>query len=540
MTTATSPTTRPPRWRTGHAVLTVLVIAAAARLWALGSIPLIITNDSTGYLGNARQIAAGETLTIAPVRTPGYPVFLAAILDVFGISPVGVLMGHHVLGVLMCLLITVTASRLSPWPRAGPALATIAGGLAALDPWILGLESFALTEAISAFLMTLAFAIAARPARPAWPLGLLLGLVLGYACLVRPTFQVVVPFMAIGWLWGTWLAVRGLPLAWLRIAAAAVAIAIGVAGPTVPWLRYNRARGIEGFARGADTLFIAGIARAGLLDEHYPKLTEKHRTAFEELRPAPWDETRIFAFLAKADGWHNAESKRDLLAWAKHSIREHPGRYLGTLGYALLWQLNRFPPEGPIRHNETAGYIGRLGADGTRPPYTFSHPNFQFNDQSYDMTPYSMPAPRGPLARFYTGLERAWLRNRWLQGLPQIPLFIAAVWLGAVCVLRQRTWGLALVIAGTGAFFAVHIVMVLPFSRYALPAWAVWYTTLPLFIPYTVALFRRAPASEVPGEGTIAAAAGRAPAPRPANDSGPAVLVEPNPGPAPARARSPR
>lgn len=479
-----------PRWRMRHAMLTVLVVAAAVRLWALGSIPLIITNDSTGYLAAARQIAGGEKLVIPPVRTPGYPIFLAGLHELFGPSPVAILMGHHLLGVLSCLLITVTAARLSPWPRAGPALATAAGVLAALDPWMLGMESFALTEAISVFMMVLAFAIAARPGRPAWPMGLLLGGVLGYACIVRPTFQVIVPFMALGWLWGLWPVLRGLSAARARFAAAVVALIIGFALPTAPWLRYNRARGVEGFARGGDTLFVAGIARAGLLDESYPGLTDQYRAAFEEIRPAPWDEGRIFAFLAKADGWHNAESRRALMDWARYSIRRHPARYLESLGYALLWQLNRFPPGAPIKYNETAGYLGRLGADGTVKPYAFAQPNYQFNDPTHDMTPYAMRAPLGPLARFDAWMERAWIQNRWSQGLPQIPLFIAAVWLGLACLLRRRTWGLALVIAGTGAFFAVHVVMVLPFSRYGLPAWAVWYIALPLVIPFTVEAFR--------------------------------------------------
>lgn len=503
------------RWSTKHAAVAVFIVAVLLRVWALGSIPLIITNDSTGYLANGQQISTGQELRIAVVRTPGYPLYLAVIHDVFGTSPLAVLMGNHLLGVLTCLLITVTASRLieqwSPWPRAGPWIGTVVGVLVAVDPWILGMESYALTEAISAFVMTLSFAIASTPRRwrgqwwvtGVW--GLLLGLTMGYACLVRPTFQVIVPFMAMGWLWNvlweeraeTGSSERAVRRGWIKMmgrgVAPVVCVVVGFVIPTVPWLQYNHKRGVEGFARGGDTLFVAGIARAGLLDENYAELSEKHREAYQELKPAPWDEGRIFAFLAKADGWHDGESKKALMRWAKHSIRSDFGKYAGAMGYALLWQLNRFPPDAPIKYNETAGYIGRLGADGTKPPYPFPQPNFQFNDPTYDMTPYAMRAPMGPLAKFDAWMERTYVTKRWTQGLPQIVLFITAVWTGLVCLRRRRTWGLALVIAGTGAFFAVHVVMVLPFSRYGLPAWAVWYVMLGVAVPMTVGAVRKEP-----------------------------------------------
>lgn len=477
--------------------MTVFIVAALVRLWALGSIPLIITNDGTGYLANGQQLAYGQPLKIAAVRTPGYPLWLAGIHEVFGTSPAAVLMGNHLLGVLTCVLITAIAARASPWPRYGPIAATGVGLLAAVDPWLLGMESYALTEAISAFMMVLIFGLALIGRRAAWIWGLLLGAAMGYACLVRPTFQLVVPFTALGWLWfvvwgGAGRPRRAGPLI-VRAGVLAVCVAVGFAATTVPWLRYNQKRGVEGFARGGDTVFVYGIARAGLLDENYPELTEKHREAYQPLKAAPGNESVLFEFLANADGWHNAESRHALVGWAKYSIKEHFGQYLHEVGYALLWQLNRFPTGGSTVYNELAGYMGRLGMDGTKPPLAFAQPNYQFNDPTYDMTPYAMRAPHGPLARFGTWMEQTFLKHRWTQGLPQIPLFLAAVWTGIVSLRRRRTWPLALVIAGTGAFYAVHVVMLLPFSRYALPVWAAWYIPLALVVPVTVEALRRRP-----------------------------------------------
>lgn len=477
--------TTPPRWRPARILVVVFIVAAAARLWMLGSMPLIITNDSTGYLEWGREYASGKASTIPPIRTPGYPIFLAAVYDLFGVNAVGILIAQHALGVLSALIVAAAVARATRGLPMSRACAIAAGVLASLDPWQLAFESYALTETLSCFCMVLAVGLAIyRPARAGTGLviALLLGSVLGFACLVRPSFQSAIPFLAVGWLILAWRPGD----AWRRsaawTAAYAACLAVGLAVTITPWLVHNHRRQVPGLATGTEVLMWTGLCRTSLLSDKF-ELPPEVAGAWATLKADPKHEGKVHEFLNAINGWYDPARRQLLVDWTRASIRENPGGYARVLFQAGLWQLNRFPTNSIFTYSETAGFTGRLGLDGTK--YGFAAPNFQFNAIAPGMATFAMPGGVGPPAR-----AARWLELHHIEGLPQIPLFLAAVLCGVAGLRRRATWGLSLVIAGTGAYYFAHAAMLLPFSRYSMPAWAAWYIPLGVLIPLAAGLFR--------------------------------------------------
>ena len=70
-----------------------------------------------------------------------------------------------------------------------------------------------------------------------------------------------------------------------------------------------------------------------------------------------------------------------------------------------------------------------------------------------------------------------WAGSGALRGLPQVPLFLCAV-AGCVLAALRREWRVALLLAGALAFVAAHVLLLMPLTRHALPAWTVWYLAL--------------------------------------------------------------
>ncbi|MCC6679085.1 MAG: hypothetical protein IT436_18325 [Phycisphaerales bacterium] len=469
----------PPRWRPARMLVVVFIIAATARVWMLGSMPLIITNDSTGYLEWGREFASGKATTIPPIRTPGYPLFLAAVYDTFGVNAVGVLIAQHALGVLSALIVAAAVARATRGLPLSRGCAIAAGVLSSLDPWQLAFESYALTETLSCFCMVLAVALALlRPQRAGTGLviGLLLGALLGFACLVRPSFQSVIPFLALGWLLHSWRS-------WRWAAVYTAALAIGLGATIAPWLAHNHRRNVPGLATGTEVLMWTGLCRTSLLSDTF-ELPPEVATAYATLKADPKHEGKVHEFLNAINGWYDPTRRQLLVDWTRASIRENPGRYASVLFEAGLWQLNRFPKNSIFTYSETAGFTGRLGLDGTK--YGFAAPNFQFNAVAPGMATFAMPGGVGPPAR-----AARWLELHHIEGLPQIPLLLGAVLCGVAGLRRRATWGVSLVIAGTGAYYFAHAAMLLPFSRYSMPAWAAWYIPLGMLIPLSAGLFRR-------------------------------------------------
>lgn len=436
-------------WVLRHPVLVVVLVAAAVRLWVLDGLPLILTNDSVGYITWAREFLDGRPSTIPPLRTPGYPLFLAAVFALFGVGPSGVLVAQHVAGVGTAAIAAGITRR-----RHGPGWGLAAGLFLALSPSVMCWESYALTETLTIFLLIASLALALVP-RGGAVMGLSLGLLLGSACLTRPSMAVVALALGLGWWWRTASASnRGL--------GGALALAAGLAVTTGPWLVHNARRGIYGLAAGERIALWYGAESAGVLDDAYP-LPPKMAEARERLRSVPRSEEAAFRFLEQTNAWHDRQIESVLGAWTRASILSRPWPYARGVLRVLAADLGVLP-------NDLRWFVRRLSVDGRSRGQVAG--NMQLSPGTA-VPGFDMPAGRGAAAQ-----AAAWTARNGVRGLPQVPLLLGAIF-AAVGMLGRRDWGGAIIVAGTGAFFMIHPVMLLPSARLAVPAWACWVILLP-------------------------------------------------------------
>jgi 4-amino-4-deoxy-L-arabinose transferase-like glycosyltransferase len=440
------------RARVTGAVLAVVAFAALLRLWAAASLPLIITNDGTEYLSTGMRLAEGAGLSIVrPIRTPGYPLFLAGVFKVFGTGPVAILIWQHILGVAACGLVAYAAGRLTR-----PVLGLLAGLVLALDPWLFALESYALSEALTVFLVAVAVALTLGPVRPRSYQALLIGIALGVACLTRPACQVLVPFVGVAWLLRA-RANRG----WRRLLLGGAAGIIGLAGVLGPWVLFNRSRDVEGVASGYSEMQFKGLLRFGLVDRDFPGDPEL-AAAFGDLDPANPTWAQMRTFVAQHIRPWIARGGR-MSAWNRASIADHLGEYVRHCGYALAWQLNWFPDYGP-----KPGYsswpdwsLERLSRDG-------SNKQYEGDSTRLGLDVFAMDSRGGSLRALF-----GWLSVHAAGGLPQLLLFGFALTATIVALVGRRS-GLALVVIGSLAFTLAHVMLLFPVGRYLAPMTPVW------------------------------------------------------------------
>ena len=151
----------------------VLIAALASRMLAAVVLQVYIQRARTGRLcvfpdteyywmlaqtirhGRPYEIIEGATTSFRAMRTPGYPLFLAACQAIFGESTLAVRLVQAVLGAASVGMIFLLARRLdsSSRPRVGagpvcPVAALAAAALAAIDPYYVGISELLLSEAL--------------------------------------------------------------------------------------------------------------------------------------------------------------------------------------------------------------------------------------------------------------------------------------------------------------------------------------------------------------------------------------------------------
>jgi 4-amino-4-deoxy-L-arabinose transferase-like glycosyltransferase len=433
--------------------LIVFIAASLLRLWFMAGIPLIITNDGAGYLHWAQMLLAGEPVQWPSFRTPGYPLLLSGVFLVAGVSPYAVLIVQHGLAALACGLIAYSSTRL-----AGPRLALVAGLGCAIDPWLLALSFFALTEVLAGFLLLLASALVLHVRRANVMMAIALGLVLAAMVLVRPVLQVAVPVFLLGWvLTFSWRSRR----AWMTGAVLAAALLLAIA----PWLWHNQQRGIKGVSGGAAAHLWLGMAGAQLLDDDHPLPPQLRESYLRHARGTTSNE-RLCAFLSETGGWDDPETSRLLRAWAVHSIRSNGGEWGHAFAYALAWQLGWFPPKGATTHGFTRWQFRRLVQDGRAQGAAAA--NFQFSGD-WEMSSFAMPAPTGPQRRYFAAV------SRWDHlGIFHAVLLALALAAALIAVFRGR-WSIAAVLGAAIAHYLLNAAFLFAEDRYSFPSWLVWY-----------------------------------------------------------------
>ncbi|MCC6661324.1 MAG: hypothetical protein IT437_10605 [Phycisphaerales bacterium] len=441
----------PPLSVPARTVLTTALVAVAVRVAAAWCVPLVITNDGAGYLSWALALRGGRPVDWPAFRTPGYSGFLAGVIALLGESVTAIQAVQHTLGVLTAVLVTLMARR---W--GSPAWGVSLGCLAALDPVLLGFECYALTEALSTALLVFSAWLVLN--RPGWPLlrACILGTALGALCLVRPAFQVVVPFFGV--------AVCVAPGAARRTPCGlALAAALGVT--LAPWVVRNAQHGTYGLSGAKSVYFWIGAHQSGLLTQPPPGAL---REAYMEFAaPDPASDAGMHRFLGSMRAWNSAATQTALREWTWMSIRSSPGRYARALARAALWQLDVVIPGGPMPSNEARWLVRRLSRDGR----TLGMPaaNVQYTASPSPLEPFWTNRPPGWFGWYFL----AWARNQ--PVLPIRVVLCACALAATVLAARAREYAAALVLAGTLAYWGVHAATLLHNSRYSLPCWVVWW-----------------------------------------------------------------
>ncbi|GMU80816.1 MAG: hypothetical protein AMXMBFR47_06870 [Planctomycetota bacterium] len=452
---------------TGLAIL--LTVAIIARLLLIGGASLVIENDSTEYLKVANACYTSwtggkpEPYTLSPVRMESYGWLLGAVFMLVGPSSLAVLITNHVLGAITCLLVARIGATLG-----APIAGIVAAIACALDPFLLSIGNYALNETLAFFLITSTAYAALRIRHNVFAV-LIVGALLGAACLVRPAVQVMAPFLV--------LAVALRPrIRWTRRLGLVGLSLLPFLAVVATTLKQNYDRGVYGLTPGAKTFLWVGVASRGLLDPAYVPPRDLAATLPRDPvnpldRPANY---MNYAIVSKG----LLEREADFGAWAQAGIRAHPREYLERVGHAVLWQLNWFPENArPDRIGEVNRYVRRLGTPGS----------VQFEA--------GLEYPG--MEQIYSTGSGGWVRQAavWFDGLrlpgtPQIGIFAVAV-VAMIVAVARRSWPTAMIVLASVAFLLVHAAMIVPWNRYTLPMYPLWYAGIAMLVAQIVAMTRR-------------------------------------------------
>ena len=176
-----------------RALPTILIVAALSRFGFAAFVVGLDTppkGDEADYHAIAAHLAAGEGFRTANEaatarRPPAYPLFLAALQFVAGDSPAAGRIAQVVLGVVVVWL-TVLVTRL--W--FGDTAAVWAGWFAALNPFLVFISGYLLTENLYMVFVLAAIAYSPSPrdyCDHPWRCTIRMALLLGLATLTRPS-----------------------------------------------------------------------------------------------------------------------------------------------------------------------------------------------------------------------------------------------------------------------------------------------------------------------------------------------------------------
>ena len=453
--------------------LLILAIATSVRLLGLLTLPLIITNDGSNYLAWGQELATGAWPDFPTTRTPGYPLLLVAIFKALGQSAHAILIAQALLGIATSLLAWHTARTI-----AGSRAGLIAGVAIAIEPWLFLFEHYALSETFTLFCVMLAVAAAAtiRERRLVLP-AFIAGIAIAAAVLARPAMQSWVPFIFAACLLGA--PTLG------RCYRPAIACLIGLILLLAPWLIYNTNRNIPGIVETDGLALWGGMARTQLLlpDYDIPEPARQHaQTLFQSDPPSETDLLGFYNQLAHID---NLDRKAFLSQWAKESIAANPIGYAKAVAHATFWQSNAMAPTSPYTHDELRWQMRRLGAQETNPNQ--AAPNLQINNQSHIDERFHDRAGVGP---------QAWLFRNWPIGMkhniihPAIGLFALVA---CFILLKRKQYAPALLILGSFALIGAHALLLQPFPRYSMTAWAIWWVAAATLLPNKAAQHEHQP-----------------------------------------------
>jgi hypothetical protein len=314
--------------------------------------------DTTIYWELARAIRAGRPFAVDQwgvphhaLRTPGYPAFLAACQAVFGERFLPVRLVQAVLGTLGVYFVYRLVDRALPGRNA----ALIAAGLAAVEPYGIGLGELILSEGLFVPLMlaglwglaTLWPARAEPGPRHRVAVAIGTGIVHGAAVLVRPSWLLMVPLLLAAWVVLDRRKVALRDAAIVAVAAAAVMApwwvrnyrAFGRFVPTALWVGASLYDGLSPNATGASDMEFLKEPDVVGLDEATQDATLRRRAVdFALAHPG-----RALGLAAIKVGrfwspWPNAETLRSVPAAVASAVVTLPIFGLVAIG---IWACRR-------------------------------------------------------------------------------------------------------------------------------------------------------------------------------------------------------
>jgi len=300
----------------------VLKLGAFASIWCIDP-QRVVTGDTASYENPARALVATGRFAAGPdradepetLRTPGYPLFLAALYAPFGERRDLVVVVQVLLSSATVLLLYGLGTRLST-PRA----ALAAAGLLVLDPLSFVYSQLLFSESLFTFVLLVAAwcAVAQLGGGPVWWSGLF-GLSLAAATLVRPiAYYLIVPSI-VGF------ALYGLTgLGWTRREVVTATLLL-----LLPWcilvegwrVRNFRATGSAAFShiQAYNLLWYRGAGIVAIRDG----------VSFEEAQ------TRTAAALPNMTGWSATEVSARYASEGQRLIRDHPVPFLRNQLFGL-------------------------------------------------------------------------------------------------------------------------------------------------------------------------------------------------------------
>ncbi len=316
--------------------------------------------DTTIYVELARAIREGRQFVVDQsgvphhaLRTPGYPAFIAACQALFGERLLPVRLVQAALGTLGIYFVYRLVDRAVGDRKA----AILAAGLAAVEPYGIGLGALILSEGVFIPLMlaglwglsVLWTRRGEAPPRHEAAVAIGMGIGQGAAILVRPSWALMVPILLACWVIGAGRErSRALRNALLVAAAAAVVMApwwvrnarvFGRFVPTALWVGASLYDGLSPTATGASDMVFLGEPGVVELDEVAQDAALRRRAVdFALSHPGRAVELAAIKAARFWSPWPNAETLRSpLAAWAS-AVVTIPLFGLAALG---TWECRR-------------------------------------------------------------------------------------------------------------------------------------------------------------------------------------------------------
>jgi hypothetical protein len=324
-------------WTAGKIALVVGIIAVAFHLAYAFFVPMGYTPDSLGYYTMSRDFL--KTLdfdAFGLYRTPGYPLFIAFTIWLFGDQVQGIVLLQH--------LALAMLGPLAVWflyPRTNPLFAALGGLLAGLSPVISVTGNIVWTESLFTVAGCLALFIFAHHQQRRSGI-FLAGLLVGLATMVRPNGIMLLGVM-LAWLFVQWWCSPARIQLLRRAAECGAALLLGYLVIAMPWyLHFHSRTGRWVLTTAPDfALWISTIIQ----DSSPPSLPINR--PYRAIWDFPWSTT----YRGGRDPWALMSNQAfvgmplsgdnrifQLESW-RESLRHDPRLYLRTVREAFLYNL---------------------------------------------------------------------------------------------------------------------------------------------------------------------------------------------------------